>query len=108
MAGRLVRGDIYICRMGAPDKQRPCVILTRDTAIGHLTSVTVAPISSSMRGVASEVNLGIDDGMKGPCAVNLHNTITVPQNHLIRRVSSLSAEKMEEVCDALHYAMGCG
>jgi mRNA-degrading endonuclease toxin of MazEF toxin-antitoxin module len=47
--------------------------LTRESAIGHLSTVTVAPISSTIRSVPSEVILDVDDGMKGRCAVNLHN-----------------------------------
>ena len=73
MAGRLNRGDVHLCNFAPPDKQRPVLILTRDSAVGHPSSVTVAPISSTIRDVPSEVILGISDGMKGPCAVNLHN-----------------------------------
>lgn len=75
MAGRLSRGDIHLYQFAPPDKQRPVLVLTRDSAIGHLKTVTVAPITSTIRGVSSEVLLDTEDGMKGPCAVNLHNTI---------------------------------
>ena len=71
MAGQLNRGDIHIYRFAPPDKQRPVLILTRDSAIGHLSTVTVAPISSTIRGVPSEVVLDVDDGMKGQYAVNV-------------------------------------
>ncbi len=108
VAKRLSRGDIYLCRFSQPDKERPVVVLTRDSSIGHLSTVTVAPITSTIRGVSSEVLLGIDDGMKGPCAINLHNTITVTQNRLLRRVAHLGAERMEEVCAALGFSLGCG
>ena len=43
LAGRLNRGDVHLCRFAPPDKQRPVLILTRDTAIGHLATVTVGP-----------------------------------------------------------------
>jgi mRNA interferase MazF len=84
------------------------VVLTRESAIGHLATVTVAPITSTIRGVPSEVILDIDDGMKGRCAVNLHNAVTVVQSRLGRRVGSLSAERMQEVCVALRFSLGCG
>lgn len=71
VARTLTRGDVHLYRFEQPDKQRPVLILTRDSAIGHLSTVTVAPISSTIRGVPSEVILGIEDGMKAPCAVNL-------------------------------------
>ena len=107
MAGRLSRGDVYLCRFAAPDKQRPVLVLTRDSAVSHLTTVTVAPISSTIRGVPSEVILDIGDGMKGPCAVNLHNAVTVSQERLGRRVAGLSAGRMHEVCLALQFSLGC-
>jgi len=97
-----------LCRFAPPDKQRPVVVLTRDSAIGHLSTVTVAPITSTIRGVPSEVILDIDDGMKGRCAVNLHNAVTVAQARLGRRVGNLRAERMQEVCAALRFSLGCG
>ncbi len=78
-AGRLNRGDIHLCHFASPDKQRPVVIPTRGSAIGHLSTVTVAPITSTVRDVPSAVILDVDDGVKARCAVNLHNTITIPQ-----------------------------
>ena len=108
MARRLSRGDVHLCRFAPPDKQRPVLILTRDSAIGHLSTVTVAPITSTVRDVPSEVILDVDDGMKGRCAVNLHNAVTVSQERLAKRVVSLSEERMHEVCAALRFSLGCG
>lgn len=107
VAGTLNRGDIHQYRFPSPDKQRPVLILTNPLVIGHLTTVTVAPITSTVRGVPSEVILDIDDGMKGRCAVNLHNIATIAQSRLGRHVSSLSAARMEQVCAALRFALGC-
>ena len=108
MAGTLSRGDVRLCRFAPPDKQRPVLVLTRDSAIGHLATATVAPITSTIRGVPSEVILDVDDGMKGRCAVNLHNAVTVAQARLGRRVANLSVERMQEVCAALRFTLGCG
>ena len=88
MAGAVSRGEIRLCRFAPPDKQRPLLVLTRDSAIGHLATATVAPITSTIRDVPSEVMLDIKDGMKGRCAVNLHSAVTVAQARLGRRVSS--------------------
>ena len=90
-----------------PDKRRPVVVLTRDSAIAYLTSVTVAPISSTIRGVPSEVVLDENDGMRAPCAVNLHNAITVSRERLGRRVAQLTSARMSEICDALRFSLGC-
>ena len=108
MAGKLSRGEVYLCQFAPPDKQRPVLVLTRDGAIGHLSTVTVAPITSTIRGVPSEVVLDVDDGMKWPCAINLHNTVTIAQHRLDRRVASLSAGRMREVCLALRFSLACG
>lgn len=107
MAGRLARGEIRLYRFSAPDKQRPVLVLTRESAIGYLSAVTVAPITSTIRGVPSEVVLTEDDGMKHPCAVNLHNVVTVSKEHLGRRVTKLSVQRLAEVCAALGFALGC-
>jgi mRNA interferase MazF len=107
VAGRVARGDVRLYQFSAPDKKRPIVVLTRDSAIGYLTAVTVAPITSTIRGVPSEVVLNEEDGMKTPCAVNLHNAITVSQQRLGKRVAHLSAARMDEICAAVRFSLGC-
>ncbi len=107
MAGRVARGDVRIYRFVPPDKKRPVVVLTRDSAIKYLATVTVAPITSTVRGVPSEVVLNEDDGMKAPCAVNLHNAVTISQSRLGRRIAQLSTLRMGEICAALRFSLGC-
>lgn len=107
MAGRLTRGEVRLVRFPAPDKERPVVILTRQSTLPLLRRVTVAPITSTVRGVDSEVVLTTDDGMKDTCSVNLHNVITVAQALVGRSVARLSAQRMREICRALAFAMGC-
>ena len=107
MAGRIARGDIRLYRFAPPDKQRPVVVLTRESAVPYLSTVSVAPITSTIRGVPSEVALDETDGMKTPCAANLHNVVTVSQQRLGRRVARLSNARMGEICAALNFATGC-
>jgi mRNA interferase MazF len=107
VAGRLNRGDVRLCRFPRPDKQRPVLVLTRSTSIGLLATVTVALITSTIRDVPSEVILDIHDGMKQRCAVDLHNTVTISQQLLGPRVTGLDERRMEAVCVALRYALGC-
>lgn len=107
MAGRLGRGEIRLYRFSAPDKPRPVLVLTRESALGYLSTVTVAPITSTVRGVPSEVVLTEEDGMKHVCAVNLHNVVTVSTEHLGRRVAKLSTRRLADVCAALGFALGC-
>lgn len=107
MAGGIVRGDIRFYQFAQPDKKRPVLIITRDSSIHVLANVTVVPITSTIRGVPSEVLLSEEDGMKNPCAVNLHNAFTVPQSRLGRRITQLNPSRMHEVCMALSYCFGC-
>lgn len=107
MASRIARGDVRLYRFAPPDKKRPVVVLTRDSAIPYLSTVTVAPITSTIRGVPSEVVLNEDDGLKASCAVNLHNAVTVSQDRLGRRLAQLSSVRLGEVCAALRFSLGC-
>jgi mRNA interferase MazF len=107
VARRIARGEVRLYEFGAPDKIRPVVILTRDSAAPYLSTVTVAPITSAIRGVPSEVVLSEEDGMKSACAVNLHNAITVSQNRLGKKVAQLSASRMNQICAALRFSLGC-
>jgi mRNA interferase MazF len=104
---RIERGDVRLYRFPSPDKERPVLVLTRGSAIPYLSRVTVAPITSTIRGVPSEVSLGAEDGMRQPCAASLHNVMTVNQEALGRRLAQLPARRMREVCAALAFALGC-
>ncbi len=101
------RGEVRLCRFPTPDKERPVLVLTRGTAIRYLSRVTIAPITSTIRGVPSEVAIGPEDGMRQVCAVNLHNVVTVNQVVLGRRLTLLNPLRMREVCAALAFALGC-
>jgi len=107
VARGISRGDVRLYQFAPPDKKRPAVVLTRTSAIDYLSTVTVAPITSSIRGVPSEVVLSEDDGMKAPCAVNLHNVITVSRDRLGRRVAHLNSHRMHEICAAVRFSLGC-
>jgi mRNA interferase MazF len=98
---------VRLFRFPAPDKQRPVLVLTRASAIDYLARVTVAPVTSTLRGGPSQASLGTDAGMKQPCAVNLHNVVTVPRANPGRRVAHLEPRRMQEVCAALAFALGC-
>ena len=107
MARGLERGEVRLVRFPKPDKERPVLVVTRASALAYLSSVTVAPITTTIRGVPSEVMLDEQDGLKQPCVVNLHNLVTIAQQSLGRRVAQLSQERMRQVCAALAFALGC-
>lgn len=91
----------------APDKRRPVVILTRDSAISFLTGITIAPITTTVRDIPSEVCLTPDeDGVLSPSAVNLDNIQTVSKRKIGAMLAELSSERMDEVDSALCFALG--
>jgi mRNA interferase MazF len=93
-------------RFAPPDKQRPVLILTRSDMIPLLHTVTVAPLTRTIRGVPTEVLVGPESGLKEPSAINLHHVVTLPRAGLRRFVGSASADVMERVRTALLLALG--
>jgi mRNA interferase MazF len=100
------RGEIRWYKFKPPDKERPVVILTRDSAIQVLGEITVAPITSTIRGIPTEVLLGESDGMKSACAINLDHVQTVARGKVGALIVKLSDEKMEQIRLALLFAFG--
>lgn len=99
------RGEIRWYRFARPDKRRPVLVLTRDSIISSLGEVTVAPITTTVRGIPSELTLSVDDGMPRECAVNCDHLQTVPRGSLGALVTSLPARKMERVARAVRFAL---
>jgi mRNA interferase MazF len=100
------RGDVYWYTFKAPDKRRPVLILTRTSAISYLNSLTIAPITTTVRDIPSEVFLSRDEGMLADCAANLDNLQTIPKVQLNGLITSLSPLRMREVNQALVFALG--
>jgi mRNA interferase MazF len=100
------RGEVRWYTFGEPDKRRPVLILTRDSAIGFLNALTVAPITTTVRDIPSEVLLTPDDGLLTECAANMDNIQTVAKHRLGSMISYLSAERMEEANKAVAFALG--
>lgn len=101
------RGDVRWYAFAPPDKHRPVVVLTRNSAISVLTSITVAPITSNVRDIPTEVLLSPEeDGVSTLSAVNLDNLQTVSKAKIGALISVLSAERMMEVEQALAFALG--
>lgn len=99
------RGEVRWYTFKAPDKRRPVLILTRESAIGLLASVTVAPITTTVRGIPAELLLTDADGLPQTCAANFDNLQTVPKQNLGPRIATLSAEKMQLAGRAIAFAL---
>lgn len=107
MARGVARGEIWTYAFRTPDKRRPVVVLSRPEAIDVLHTVMVAPITSTIRGIPSEVVVGAAEGLAHESAVNLDHVQTVERARLTRFVGQLGPEKMRAVCRALAIATGC-
>ena|SRR6266851_5699784 len=108
MARRIAgRGEIWMYRFAAPDRRRPILVLSRPSLLEVLSSATVAAVTSTVRGMPTEVRIGVNEGLKHESCVNLVNVFTIPQSELRQYVGSLTPNKMGQVCRALAIACGC-
>jgi mRNA interferase MazF len=99
------RGDVRWYTFKAPDKRRPVLILTRDSAIPVLSSVTVAPITSTIRSIPTEVVLSEEDGLPSTCAANFDNLQTVPKKNIGSCIARLTARRLKEAAAAASFAL---
>ncbi len=100
------RGEIRWYKFTRPDKKRPVVILTRNSIIEFLEEVTIAPVTSIIRNIPSEVFLSVNDGMPKNCVVNLDHVQTVSKSKIGSLITTLSSEKMSELRSTILFALG--
>jgi mRNA interferase MazF len=100
------RGEIRWYVFSRPDKKRPVVILTRDSALEFLGELTVAPITSTIRDIPSEVLLTKADGMPKDCAVNLDHLQTISKGKIGSLITTLSESKIRQMRASLLFALG--
>ena len=98
-------GEIRWYKFLKPDKKRPVLILTRDSVLEYLDGVTVAPITSIVRNIPSEVFLSKADGMSRDCAVNCDHLQTVSKGKIESLITSLPPAKMVDVGRAVRFAL---
>ena len=99
------RGDVCWYNFKTPDKKRPVLVLTRDSAITVLNSVTIAPITSTIRSIPTELVLTEEDGLPHTCAANFDNLQTVPKGQIGDRITRLSRRRMQEAAAAVSFAL---
>jgi mRNA interferase MazF len=99
------RGEVRWYKFSTPDKKRPVVILTRNSVLEYLGEVAVAPITSTIRDIPSEVVLSIQDGMHNDCAINCDHIQTVSRAKIGSLITTLSQEKLGEIRTAIRFAL---
>ncbi|GAI04317.1 unnamed protein product [marine sediment metagenome] len=100
------QGEIWWAELTPPAGRRPVLLLSRNEAYTVRELVTVAPVTTRMRHIPSEVPLGPEDGLPRSCVVNLDTITTIAQRSLQERLVPLSPEKLKAVEAALHFALG--
>jgi mRNA interferase MazF len=98
------RAEIWLARL---DKVRPVVILTRDPMGALLNAVIAAPVTSTIRGISTEVPVGPKDGVRLESVVSLDNVQLVARSRLVKRIGQVSAPTMSDICHALSIAVEC-
>ncbi len=102
------RGEIRWYTFKPPDKKRPVLILTRNSVIPYLGEVTVAPVTTTIRDIPSEVYLSALDGMPKECAVNFDHIQTVSKGKIGSLITVLSLDKLKQASAAINFALELG
>jgi mRNA interferase MazF len=105
MGGGMKRGEIRWYKFTHPDKKRPILILTRDSILDYLGEVTVAPITTTIRDIPSEVLLTQREGMPMDCAVNLDHIQTVSKGKIGSLITTISSERLKEIAESIRFAL---
>jgi mRNA interferase MazF len=99
------QGEIWWADLPEPAGRRPVLILSRNDALQALSNVTVAPLTRTVRGIRSEVELTPRDGLPTRCAVSADNLLTVPKSVLVSRIVALEVDSLNAVFEAIHFAL---
>jgi len=99
------RAEVRWYRFSRPERKRPVLLLTRDSALEFLGEVTVAPVTSTIRDIPSEVILTTEDGMPRDCAINLDHVQTVSKTRLGAVITTLGPKRMLEIRSALLFSL---
>jgi len=99
------RGEIWWAELDPPAGRRPVILLSRNEAYSVRLLVIVAPVTTRIRRIPSEVILRTDDGMPQDCVVNLDTITTIPKDCLRSRLVTLDAKKLKEIEAAIHFTL---
>ena len=91
---------IFLARV---DKPRPAVLLTRELAVGYLTRVTVAPITTRIHGIRSEVRVGPENGLTQECVIKCDNITTIRRSDLLQEIGMLTEDQNQALANAISH-----
>ncbi|MGH9115289.1 MAG: type II toxin-antitoxin system PemK/MazF family toxin [Acidimicrobiales bacterium] len=104
MTAEVGHGEVWWADL---DKVRPVVVLTRRRVASRLTRVLVAPVTTTARGLSTEVTLGQAEGVKPGSVASLDNTQLIPRATLLRRAGVVAPARWGEFCRAMASVMAC-
>nr|BAL56857.1 hypothetical conserved protein [uncultured Acetothermia bacterium] len=99
------RGEIWWAEMEPPVGRRPVVLLSREAAYQIRSKVTIAPVTTRIRGIQTEVGVGPEDGLPRRSVVDCDSLATIPKACLKKRIGLLNATKLQAVNDAIKFAL---
>lgn len=99
------RGEVWWANLPAPAGRRPVVLISRNEAYRVRALVTIAPVTTRIRGIPVEVELGPKEGLPRKCVVNCDSLTTIPKNWLQSRIATLSPAKVQEINKAIKFAL---
>jgi mRNA interferase MazF len=99
------RGEIWWAQLEPPAGRRPILLLSRNKAYDVRQSIIVAPVTTTIRGIGTEVILDEKDGLPVKCVVNLDDIITIHKKSLLEKLTALSGDKMRIVNEAIIFAL---
>jgi mRNA interferase MazF len=100
------RGEVWLAEIPG-DKRRPVVILTRSSVLPLLTTVLVAPVTTRIRTIPTEVPLGAAQGLSKPCVANFDNMMPLSKAQLVQKLGALGADQLRQTCRAARFAINC-
>jgi mRNA interferase MazF len=100
------RGDVWFADVPG-DKRRPVVVLTRTSVLPRLTTILVAPVTTRVRQIPTEVALGPAQGIARQCVANFDNILPLPKERLIQQVGRLGPPELRRACSAARFAIQC-
>ena len=99
------KGEVWWVNLPSSIGKRPVVLLSRDEAYSVRNAVTIAEVTSTIRNIPVEVNLGKEDGLPKKCVINLDTIITIRKELLTERIAYLDSDKIDQVNKAIKFAL---
>ena len=99
------RGEVWWAELPPPAGRRPVVLISRNAAYAVRLSITVAPVTRTIRDIPVEVPLGLEDGLPARCVVNVDDVTTIPKSSLRQLISTLSSVRLAEIDAAIRFAL---